>query len=360
MTRWSAILACAALTLAALAGAARAGSCGFHGYSYGGHGRGHSYDHGRSYHGYSSYYPGSHYWAGGYYGGDAHYGAGYYAPGYYANHGGSYSPCHQEKVYVQPYFIKQVAVVPLVEQAAYGAYYAAGPSLTPAPYGAPNPAQYNPAQTSMPSAAAGVDSKLDKILTLTEQTSGRLARLEARVGTLEGGGRPGAGSLGSPAQAAPPPPPGPPEAAQAPAGGPQAVLAALHARCAGCHEARVSARRGGKFTLFVADGANAELAVPNAEGKPQPLPAGHLRKVVAALTDGTMPPEKDAEGRAVPRRHRQRPQVTTEARHAAREPAGLDIPARRRHARCKPGRVAVVPGPRRRRLSPAPLKEERR
>jgi hypothetical protein len=227
----------------------QAGSCGYH---YG------SYGH-NSYYSYSPSYSNSYYWPGGYYGGGGGYSPGYYAPGYYEYYNNHYS---------QPYFIKYKAVIPLVELPTYGVYVQDSPPE-------------RVVTSTAPAVTSNLDSKLDKILTLTEKTSKDVDSLRVRVELLEGKRT------------------AEPSRNVAPAADPdQEAVNILHTRCYACHEAKAVMTSRSKVTLFVKTDAGDEMATIK-DGKPDMLPLNVIKKVKDVLTDKSMPPEKDKDGHAV-------------------------------------------------------------
>lgn len=239
---------------------AQAGSCG---YRYGGYGH-------ATYHGYSSYHQGSYYWPGGYYAGDSYYRQGYYSPGYYDyNH------------YTQPYFIKYKAVIPLVELPTYGVYVQDSPPDRPT---APSPAV----------SSSSVDSKLDKILTLTEKTAKDVDSLRVRVEILESRKlveSPPAKDTVSPEQE---------------------VVDLFYNSCYACHGEATASKLvknkkneevmiGGGVVLFVDVGSGqSEMANRDSGKNIKPLSKTTLEKVDKALTENRMPTDKTHEGKPVP------------------------------------------------------------
>ena len=135
--------------------------------------------------------------------------------------------------------------------------------------------------------ASASDVKLDRLLTLAEQTSTRLGSLETRVTALEG-----RGSSGGP----------PPGAAATPPAMPAGmdVPGLLFAKCAACHEAKVSAKLGKRFTLFVVAGDRVDMAKLDAAGKLVQLTPTDLRKMERVLADNSMPPPEDIDKKPVP------------------------------------------------------------
>jgi hypothetical protein len=245
------------LLLLFVPGVTQAGSCGFH--------YGNSYNH-KSYHGYSTYHKGSYYWQGGYYGGDNHYSAGYYQPGYYDYH-------QNYNHYVQPYYIKYKAVIPLVEVPTYGIYVQDSP-----------PERVVPAPASVASSA---DSKLDRILVLSEKTSKDVDSLRVRVEVLEGKRSP------EPVRNTAVKPPEPAVSEE------QAVVDLLHKNCFACHESSSVAKYKSKVAFFVDLGeGKSEIAVKK-DDKLEPLTPQTLKRIKNAVADKSMPPEKDNSGHPI-------------------------------------------------------------
>lgn len=246
----------------------RAGNCTYRGYGYSS-----SYSQNYS----PSYGDRRYYWHGGYYGGDRYYPAGSYSAGYYSYPAKSYN------YYEDPVFIKYKAVIPLVELPSYGAYYQPPPPTpgTAPTASAPTATGYNPAIPT-----SNVEGKLDRLLMLSEQTSGRLTRLEARVVAIE------SKTGTTPA----------PEPARLPGGGEDALADVpnlFHARCASCHEEKVAATKGKKFVMFVSGPMGVEMAQKDGKGELVQIPAEAMKKIEHELSEGNMPPAKSADGKPV-------------------------------------------------------------
>lgn len=171
--------------------------------------------------------------------------------------GASYAVCPAPRTFYNRPFVKKVAVVKevVVPVAVFQPLVVAVPTFTaaysPSPAGPPAPGYAQPA-----AAPAAGPTELQQILAA-------LKALDARLKRLEGGALP------------PAPQPRAPEAPKTGAAPAAKGLALALVKCAGCHDAKKSARDGGGFTLF-------------ADGK---LSAGDklLRRALASIRSGDMP-----------------------------------------------------------------------
>lgn len=185
---------------------------------------------------------------------------------------------------VTPLIQRYVAVVPLLEVPTYSAVYV--PPVVPVNPGVA--AGVGVAAQAPPAAAGLAPGDVQKIMgaltTLNNNMRGfndRLSALEARVGA--GPAPPAAAprAAATPPREAvtpPPPPPMPRVEAAAPASGPGGVLSLVQGKCASCHEARVSAEKGGGLTLTEGN----VLAR---------LTDRQVNKVIGSAYKGTMPPK---------------------------------------------------------------------
>ncbi len=163
---------------------------------------------------------------------------------------------------VVPVFTKYVAVFPVLEFPTYSAVYVQPPALVQDVRGRPGP-RPGPAPGPAPGLSPDTRAILDA-----------LRSLDARITKLEGGVVP------KPPVAPPTTPLDPFNPGKQPQKAPPAknALGLITAKCAACHDAKVSAKKGGGFDL-VKDGALVKL---NDRG---------ARRVIALSYAGKMPPK---------------------------------------------------------------------
>lgn len=167
----------------------------------------------------------------------------------------------------EPYYLRFLAVIPLVDYPSYSAVYAPAPA-TVAAQAAPAP------QTPAP-AAAQPNGDLAKIMAALGTINKSVELIDARLNRLEGGGN---GGNGAPAprqgQRAPEQPPGPQQTAQ------QIVAA----KCVVCHDHKQAGDWGGGFTLV------------DEAGKIERISDKAVRKLIKHCMAATMPPKEAPKG----------------------------------------------------------------